>query len=355
MNEKGYYVPGDWHGAQVTLQRLATIRFNLWLSAIVLILVSCRVLAGSGGAGADARPVIAVVPMTTTDEFWQIVHAGAVRAGRDCNVCVLWQGPLTYNRNAQLDILETMIIRQVSALVVAPIDRNAARAAVENATRSGIPVIVIDSDLNSKNQVSFVATYNYKAGYKAAEHLCDLLGHQGNIILMRGAAGNASVDNRERGFLEAIKLHPELKLLSSNQRAGATFEESYKACENLLTRFKLPSGKTSINGIFCPNEMSTFAMLRALQDNGLIGTLKFVGFDSSPKLNAALYKGQIDCLVVQNPMRMAYLGVQTAVQYLQKKPVRQRIDTGVTLVTPRNATDPKVRELLEPDVARWLK
>lgn len=334
---------------------MKTTRVNIVLAVAVAVLFCLRLVVGWQGQAADARPLVAVVPMTTTDEFWQIIHAGAVRGAHDCHARLLWQGPLTYNRNAQLDILETMIIRQVQAIVVAPIDRNAARAAVENAARSGIPVIVIDSNLNSKNQVSFVATDNFKAGYQAADHLAMLVGHKGDIVLMRGAAGNASVDNRERGFLEALKKYPNLNLLSSNQRAGATFEESYKSCENLLTRFKVAGGNTSIEGIFCPNEMSTFAMLRALQDNGLIGTLKFVGFDSSPKLNRALYKGQIDCLVVQNPMRMAYMGVKTAVDHLAGRPVLKRIDTGVTLATPQTANDPKVRELLEPDLARWLK
>lgn len=322
------------------------------LATILLCLVVGRVVMGSHGTGTERR-LIAVVPMATTDEYWKSIHAGAVKAGRECDVDLLWQGPLTYDRNTQLNIIENMINRRVTGMVLAPIDRNAARAAVENCVRSGIPVIVIDSDLNSTRQISFIATDNYKGGYLAGKHLAELVHKNGKVVLLRGSAGNASVDNRERGFLDAIKEYPHLTLLSSNQRIGASYEESYKSAENLLNRFRSKDG-SQIDGIFCPNESATFVMLRAMQDSGVAGKIRFVGFDSSRKLNDALYKGQIDCLVVQNPMKMGYLGVKHLVAYLRGEKVEPRVDTGVTLATPENMHDPQVQELLEPKLKEWL-
>jgi ribose transport system substrate-binding protein len=317
------------------------------------MLVVKFILEGKSSQVGD-RPLIAVVPMATCDEYWKSIHAGAIKAARECNAEILWQGPITYNCNAQLDILETMITRQVKAIVVAPIDRNASRAAVENSSRSGIPVVVIDSDLNSNRQVSFIATDNHKAGYLAGKYLAELLHDKGQVVVLRGVAGHASTDNRERGFVEAIQEHPQIQVLSSNQRIGDSFEDSYKSAENLVNRFRLADGSESINGIFCPNESSTFAMLRVLQDDGLIGKLRFIGFDTSRKLNDALYAGQLDCLVVQNPVRMGYLGVKTAVDYCRGMKIDNCIDTGVTLATPGNAHEPRVHQLLEPDLTQWL-
>lgn len=309
-------------------------------------------------AAVQLRPIgdlIAVVPMATTDDYWRSIHAGALEAAKELKVQVLWQGPLTYDRNAQLDILETMIVRRVSALVVAPIDRNAARAAVENANRCHIPVIVIDSDLNSRTPVSFISTNNYRAGVLAAGYLAKLLQGKGKVAILQGMAGNASAGNRGQGFIDGVKQHSGLELVSSNQRIGGSFEESYKAAENLLARFRTGEGRISIDGMFCPNESSTFAMLRAIEDNKLTGKVRFIGFDSSRKLNDALYQGKIDCLVVQNPKRMGYLGVKTAVDFLHGMQIATNVDTGVTLATPQNAHDPAVHELLEPDLSRWLQ
>jgi ribose transport system substrate-binding protein len=327
------------------------------IALVVIIALFCirAALSATFDQRADKRLTIAVVPMATTDEYWKSIHAGAIKAARELNVDILWQGPVTYDRNAQLDIMETMIVRKVNAMVIAPIDRNAARAAAENAARSGIPVVVVDSDLNSKRQISFIATDNYKAGCLACRFLCEKIGKRGNVIMLRGMAGNASVDNRERGFLDTLKEYPQIIVLSSNQRIGAAFDQSFKSAENLLARFAKGADKKPIDGIFCPNETSTFAMLRALESESLIGTIPFVGFDTSRKLNDALYAHKISCLVVQDPMRMGYLGVKSVVDDLAGRKVEPLIDTGVTLATPENAKDPTVHALLEPDLARWLK
>ena len=124
--------------------------------------------------------------------------------------------------------------------------------------------------------------------------------------------------------------------------AGATAEAAYAAAENLLQRFP------ELDGIFCPNESATFGMLRALTSVGRNGKVKFVGFDASAKLAEALKTGDIHGLVLQNPFRMGYLGVKTALDVLDGKPVERRIDTGVAMATPDNMTTPDIAELLNP-------
>jgi ribose transport system substrate-binding protein len=58
---------------------------------------------------------------------------------------------------------------------------------------------------------------------------------------------------------------------------------------------------------------------------------------------------------VQDPFGMGYLAVKTAVQALQGETVSRRIDTGVTMVTPENMTEPKVETLLHPEIEKWLQ
>ena len=84
--------------------------------------------------------------------------------------------------------------------------------------------------------------------------------------------------------------------MSANQYGGATTETAYRASENLLAPLKTADGEAFIDGIFSPNESTTFGMLRALQDGGFAGKVRFVGFDSSEKLVEALKSGQIEAL-----------------------------------------------------------
>jgi len=220
--------------------------------------------------------------------------------------------------------------------------------------KAGIPVVIMDSGLKSEDYVSFVATDNYKGGMMAGEHLASLLNGEGKVVMLRYQEGSASTMEREKGFLDAIAKFQGIRVVSANQYGGATTESAYKASENLLNPLK-QGGKLTIDGIFCPNESTTFGMLRALQDGGLAGAVKFVGFDSSEKLVEALRNGSIHGLILQNPMKMGYLGVKTLVAHLRGEKVEKRIDTGVTLVTRENMDQPQIRELLMPDLSQWLE
>jgi ribose transport system substrate-binding protein len=305
---------------------------------------------------ADKKPVIAVIPKGTTHEFWKSIHAGALKAAQESNVDILWKGPLKEDdREEQIKVVEDMITRGVAGIVLAPLDDAALRTPVRNATRAGIPVVIIDSDLKSKDHLSFVATDNRQGGYLGGKHLAGLfdprLNRTRKVIMLRYAEGSASTANREQGFLDAMKEHPEIEVVSANQYGGATTETAYKASENLLAPLKDKTGQLTIDGIFACNESTTFGMLRALQDGGHAGKVKFVGFDASAKLVEALKNDQINALVIQNPVRMGYLGVQTMVTHLKGGKVDARVDTGVAVITKANMTEPSAKEVLEPDLS----
>ena len=112
--------------------------------------------------------------------------------------------------------------------------------------------------------------------------------------------------------------------MSENQYGGATTESAFATSENLLSAQKAADG--GVNGIFCPNESTTFGMLLALQKAALAGKIKFIGFDSSSKLVEGLRQKQIDALVLQNPFNIGYLAVKTMVQKLRGEKIEARLD-----------------------------
>ena len=300
---------------------------------------------------------IAVVPKGTTHEFWKSIHAGAVKAEKELTaqgtkVKLFWKGPLREDdRDQQIQVVENFTARNVSGIVLAPLDSQALVAPVASAAQAKIPTVVIDSDLKSDKQISFVATDNFKGGQMAGEFLAQQLGGKGKVILLRYQVGSASTEAREAGFLDALKKASGIQLISSDQHAGATRETAYQASQNLLNRF----GR-EVDGIFCPNETATIAMTKALRDIGRAGgKVKLVGFDSGSQSVLDLKNGDVQALVVQDPLKMGYLGVMTVVQHLRGKPVEKRIDTGVSLVTKANMNEPAMAELLAPPIAKFLK
>ncbi len=316
-----------------------------------LVFTACGQKAGEAPAAAAPKRIqIAVIPKGTTHEFWKSIHAGAVQAARELDVDVIWKGPQKEDDRAQqITVVEDFISRGVDGIVLAPLDDRALMRPVQDAVREKIPVVVIDSGLQGSDYTSYVATDNSQGGVLGARRLGGLMNGTGKIFLIRYQEGSASTTQREAGFLDTVKREfPGLRLLVQDQYAGATTETAYQLAENLLSRFP------DVEGIFAPNESSTFGVLRALQEARLAGKVRFVGFDSSPKLVQGLRDGHILGLVLQNPMKMGYLGVKTMVAHLRGESVPKVIDTGVTMVTADNMNEPDVKALLEPDLARYL-
>lgn len=320
---------------------------------VALACLSCSKSRASAGAEGGATLRIAVIPKGTTHEFWKSVHAGAVKASRELGVDIVWKGPLKEDDlKGQIDVVDSFVAQGVSGIVVAPLSDKGLTASVRASVKAGIPVVVFDSDLQGDDHASFVATDNVAAGGMAAEELARRMGDTGNVVVLRYQEGSASTANREQGFLAAIKNHPNIHVVSDNQYGGATTETALATSENLLAAQKAESG--GVQGLFAPNESTTFGMLLALKKANLAGKVHFVGFDASDKLVKALREGTIDALVIQNPFNIGYLAVRTMTDHLRGKPVDRRIDTGARVATKANLDTPEVQELIQPDLKKWL-
>jgi ribose transport system substrate-binding protein len=318
--------------------------------------VVCLALAGCGGTKETYKYRIAVIPKGLTHEFWQSIRRGADRAAADLvkqgiAVEVIWDGPRTESAaQAQIDIVNRNVARRVSAIVLAPQHSHTMVAPVQSAVQKGIPVVIIDSGLdNPALYAKYVATDNYHGGRLAAERLLQVLREQGKpdprLILFRYQPGSESTEQREKGFEDVVNAaiaeqkknnQPTITWLSTDKYAGATTDSALGEAMPLLSRFK----DQGIDGIFAPNESSASGMLKALQSLRLNKKVRLVGFDSSPPLLQAVADGDIDGLILQDPYRMGYLGVWTAVQHLEGQDVApggdKKLSTGEYLVTREN-------------------
>lgn len=301
------------------------------------------------GCAKSGKRRIAVVPKGRAHLFWQSVHAGAVKASRELNVEIIWNGPATEtDYNGQIQIVEAMINQRVDAIVLAPIDKKVMVGVVDRAHSAKIPVVIFDSGIDTPNYVSLVATDNYAAGQLAADRMGEILGGKGKVLVVAVQPGAASTMARESGFEDQIKKKfPEIEI--KDKRYGmADFAKSLQVAENMLTAFP------DANGLFASNESSAVGAAQALKGRK-DSKVKMVGFDWSQTLLADVRAGGIDSLVIQNPMQMGYNSVIAAVEKLDGKEVKKDQPLPPKLVTKENIDSPEVKAQVEPDLKKYLE
>ncbi len=320
----------------------------IWTS--LLVLVTCVTLVGCGGesttdtagGGVGKKYTIAVLPKGVGHQFWLTVRSGADAAGKEFNANIIWLGPDKETEIAkQINIVQDMISRRVDAIVMAACDENALIDVLNQAMDAGIPVITIDSGVKSDRPLSFVATDNVAAARMAADTLAELIGGTGEVGVIPIVPGAATSEMREQGFREGAAKHPGMEIVSV-LHCDSDAAKAMSVTEDMMT------AHPNLAGIFAESEPGAVGATQAVEAAGKAGKIKIIAFDASGEEIAALERGTIQALIVQNPFNMGYLGVKSAIDAIEGRPVEKRIDTGVTIITKDNLKTPEVQKLLNP-------
>ena len=280
--------------------------------------------------------VIAVIPKGTINMWWDVVRQGAEKAAEEYGVEIRWNGPETEtDREKQIQAVRDALVQNVDAVVLGPNDFKALVRPIEEVHEKGIPCVIIDSAADTDIYDAFAATDNLAGGADAAWLLGKAMGGQGSVLLIKYVPNSASTDDRARGFRETLaKEFPGITILAEDYTDG-TVEGARQKTSDLLSRFP------QTTGVFAVNQPSAVGAYKAIQAQGKAGTIKYVGFDSDSLLVQAIEDGTCVGLIVQDPLQIGYLGVETAVKLLNGgKPARD-IPVPSMIVTIENVAEKK--------------
>lgn len=296
--------------------------------------------AGSAWAKSDE---IAVIVKSANSTFWQNVRKGAETAGADLGgkYKVTFQGPESETAiDAQVNMVDNAVNRGVAGIVLVASDPVALVPAVRKAYESGIPVVLIDSGLNSdgKYYQSFLATDNRAAGKLAAEKLLAKV-KGGKVAVMSFTQGAASAIERTGGFIDEVKSKADYKIV------GPYYSNSEMVTALNQTEDVLGSNP-DLAAIFGANEPTAVGMARAVKQKGFAGKIVAVGFDGNSDLQNFVRDGTLDGIVVQSSYQMGYKGVDTIGKIIKGEKVEKVIDTGVVYVTKENIDSPEAKAVL---------
>lgn len=297
------------------------------------------------GASAYAQ-TIPVIVKDTTSQYWQIVLAGARAAGIKLHIKVPELGAQSEADIAgQITALENAAAENPAAIVIAPTQFTALGAPI-TAVAQSIKVIGIDSAANTTAWTAFLSTNNVTGGKVAADTMAQGIKEKtgkiaGDIAIITSLPGVGSLDQRAQGFKDEIAAkYPDLHIIANRIADGQPTTGL-----NIMT--DLMTAHPDLVGVFASNLIMIEGASQALSESGN-KKLTLIGFDSDKNLVAALSSGIIYALIVQDPYRMGYEGVEIALKASKGEAVPKEIDTGVTAITKDNLNTPRSQALLNP-------
>lgn len=259
---------------------------------------------------------IAVVVKNTKSSFWNSVKKGMDQAVKDLNqkmgykgedkIKISFEGPTEETDvESQINIIDAVLSENPSVLCLAAIDMESCQAQLEAAAENDIPVVVLDSGVQSDLVNSVCATDNYTLGTEAAKKLAEVIGGQGQIAVMTHVAASQTSRDRETGFMETItNNYPEIEIVNiSHENPETSMTEMAEAVLKLYP---------DVKGYFGTNEHAANAVLDAVSASGR--EIVVLGIDAGKKQIDAVKKGTEIGTFVQNSYGMGYATIVAAMR-----------------------------------------
>lgn len=259
---------------------------------------------------------IAVVVKNTKSAFWQTVKKGMTAAVKDLNekmgykgedkVKLSFEGPTDeLDVESQINTIDAVLAENPSVLCLSAIDMESCSAQLEEAMGNEIPVVILDSGVESDLVNTICTTDNYAAGAEAAKKMAEAVGNKGQIAVMAHAETSKSSQDREKGFTEEItKNHPEIEIVNISHENGE--HSMAEMAEAVLVLYP------ELKGYYCTNEFAANDVLDIVKASGK--EISIIGFDAGKKQIGAVKEKTELGTFVQNPYGMGYATVIAGVR-----------------------------------------
>lgn len=309
----------------------------LLVLTLAFSMVGCKKEDKKSTSGGDEL-TITLITMDSMDEHWLKVKNGAEDAASELSgVKVVFDAPQTkVDATVQAQLVENAIVNKSDAIMLAALDKEALKPAVEKAKEEGIPVIFVDSGVNTDQYDAFFSTDNGAAAATAADQLAKLIGEKGKIAIINAQAGAGTTMTRENEFRKRIEsTYPNIEIVGVQYSDGDK-QKALNYATDFMTQYP------DLVGFYACNEGSTVGVGNAIDQSGKADSIAVVGFDFSADVKGLIEKDAIKASMVQNPYVMGFEGVKVAVDVINGKEVSPKdVDTGVTVATKENLADIK--------------
>jgi ribose transport system substrate-binding protein len=283
---------------------------------------------------------VALVLKTLNNPFFIDMQKGAREAADRLGVeLVVQAAEREVDVDKQMQIIENLIQTGVGALAITPSGSREVVPAIAKANAARIPVVIVDTRVDEKTAAEakitldgFVGSDNYEGGRVAGRHLVEVTGGKAQVGLLEGIPGHETGDSRLKGFHDAIKDSPGVKVVAS-QTANWERDQGFSVFQNML------QAHPEIDALFACSDMMALGAIEAIAAAGKTGKIRVIGFDAVDDARKAIESGTLVASVAQFPSEMGRLAVEDAVAIIRggrppaERKVRIELVTKATLAT----------------------
>lgn len=264
---------------------------------------------------------IAVFTKNQTNPFFETVRVGTANAAKALGVRVIQYIPIKPDSiPEQLSQVEDVVIKKPSAVLFTPVDYKALVPAIDKMVNAKIPVIGMTDRPAGGAILAFVGVDDHRLGVETATNLFKAMGGKGNVIALEGVKGTLTSTDRMRGFTDALKQFPNVKLLAS-QPANYQRLQALQVMENLMQTHP------QVDGVFAANDAMATGVVEALAAANRKALV--VGINGSKEAVDLIKVGKMHASGSSDPFMQGCLGLLTTVRVLRNMPISKEL-----MVTP---------------------
>lgn len=286
-----------------------------------ILLISMLSVAGFAGQAFADGETVAVFTKNQTNPFFESIRVGAANAAKATGVKVIQYVPIKPDSiPEQLSQVEDAIVKKPNALLFTPVDYKALVPAIEKVNAAGIPVTGLTDRLAGGQMVSFIGAEDYRLGLETGQSLLKAMGGKGNVVALEGVKGAISNTDRMKGFTDALKAFPNVKLV-------ATQPANYQRLQALQVMENIMQTHPQIDGVYAANDAMATGVVEAMAAANRKALI--VGINGSKEAIDLIKAGKMHATGSSDPFMQGCLGMLTTVRALRKMPVKKEL-----MVTP---------------------
>jgi erythritol transport system substrate-binding protein len=317
------------------------LRFAAVAAAGVLALSGCgsdsdpEASPGSGdseGSGGDSNYIAIITPSPDNPFFkaeGDAAKAKAEELGYEATVASHDDDP-----NKQSELIDAAISRKAAAIILDNAGADASIGPVQKAKDAGIPVFLIDREINKTGVAAAqIVSNNAQGAQLSAQAFVEAMKEKGNYVELVGKESDTNAGVRSDGYNAVISQYPDLKLVQQ-ETANWDQQEAFTKMETILQR------NPDIQGVIAGNDTMALGAVAAIKAAKLKNVV-VVGFDGSPDAIAAIKAGDMVATALQPAARGAESAVEQADAMIKdgEAPAEEKQSIDCELITVENADD----------------